>query len=83
MNSEMETAKEFAERYFVETSGACESLTNDIQARDDAIRVECMKIASQYVKKSLKSEDRDLWSDYEDKHLLRAMLGKEAINDQA
>ena len=73
----MESVKEFAERYFVETSGACESLTNDIQARDAAIRAECAKIAVEYVK-SLTSEARDLWSDYEDEHLVLAILGKEA-----
>ena len=58
----------------------CNQIKTMLKSRDDAIRAECAKIASEYIK-SLKSEDRDLWSDYEDEHLLQAMLGKEASND--
>lgn len=75
MEDEMESAKDFALRVWQMNAS---ELANEIAYRDDAIRTECMKIASEYIK-SLKSEDRDLWSDYEDKHLLKAMLGKMEI----
>ena len=75
MNDEMESVKDFALRVWQMNAP---ELAKEIAYREDAIRTECAKIASEYVK-SLKSEDRDLWSDYEDKHLLQAMLGKEMV----
>ena len=75
MNDEIESVNDFALRVWQMNAS---ELAKEIAYRDNAIRVECMKIASKYIK-SLKSEDRDLWSDYEDKHLLRAILGKEMV----